>query len=121
MPLTVGFWPLNRFPPRRSSGFVEAKKRFVLISADSWTQKISVQILGIRGEQKKISADPCLSVGLKASVPIRAFRGEEVVRARGYPWTLDDVLVVFPSHSGDSPRWNTHLFLIGFFVISGIL
>ena len=56
---------------------MEAKKRFVLISADSWTQKISVQIREIRGEQKKISADSCLSVDLKVSVQIRGIRGEQ--------------------------------------------
>jgi hypothetical protein len=33
------------------------KKRFVLISADLWTQKISAPIREIRGEQKKISVD----------------------------------------------------------------
>ena len=56
---------------------MEAKKRFVPIRVYSWTQKISVQIREIRGEQKKISADSCLSVDLKVSVPIRGIRGEQ--------------------------------------------
>ena len=84
-------------------GIRGGKKRFVLISADLWTQKISVPILGIRGEQEKISADSCLSVDLKAFAPIRAFRGEGFVRAGGYPWMLDDVLVGFPSCSVSDP------------------
>ena len=57
--LPLAIEPVPSVPIREIRG---GKKRFVLISADSWTQKISVQIREIRGEQKKISADSCLSV-----------------------------------------------------------
>ena len=59
----------------------------MLISADSWTQKISVQIREIRGEQKKISADSRLFVDLKGRSRrvIVAFRRQSVVKSASVP------------------------------------